>query len=205
MKELSKVRYLRSGLLVLLFSAALIAASCGSSRTGTGLIGPVDETGEAAKLVAEANQDLRKIKVLYDQNEGKRQELRAALEANNVADVKRIAGEVVQLINEGTNFGTSAIDKIRQAQDMQINKEYMEYLSLKETALTKQLEAFANYHQAARILRDNYDPNDAKARERVKAEFDELTDKYRTLMEQARDSSSNANELYKETVNRRPN
>ncbi len=177
----------------------LIAALCAACESG-GLIGPADETAEAGKIIEEANRDLTKIKVLYKENEGKRHELRAAMEAKNVEDVKRISGEVVKLINEGTNYGNDAINKIRDAREMKINREYDEYLRLKEESLMKQLEAFTSYHAAARTLRDNYDPNDAKAYDKVKAEFDELTDKYRTLMEKARDNSSEANDLYKETL-----
>jgi len=49
----------------------------------------LDETAEAGKLVQEANADLKKIKVLYEENEGKRQELKQALESNNTAEVKK--------------------------------------------------------------------------------------------------------------------
>lgn len=186
---------------IFLMAVIILSNSCKSSSSG--LLGPVDETAEAAKLVEEANQDLKKIRELYETNEGKRQELKSALETDNEADVKRISTEVVQLINEGTNFGNSAVDKISQAGDMQINDQYKEYLRLKQAALKKQLEAFAQYHAAARVLRDNYDPKNAQNRDKVKAEFDSRSERYRELMEKARDNSSQANELYKETVQQR--
>lgn len=182
---------------IALAALLLFSASCKSSGD---LLGPADETAEAGKLVEEANVDLKKIRQLYEDNESKRQELKAALETDNEADVKRISTEVVQLINEGTNLGNSAVDKIGQAGDMQINDQYKEYLRLKEDALKKQLEAFAQYHAAARVLRDNYDPKNAQNRDKVKAEFDSRSEKYRELMEKARDHSSEANELYKDTV-----
>ena len=183
--------------------AMTFAASCKSS--GGGLLGPVDETAEAAKLIQAANQDLHKIRVLYKANEGKRQELKAALEANNEAEVKKISADVVQLINEGTNDGNTALDKIREAQDMQINSDFEEYLRLKEEAIKKQLEAFEQYRQAARSLRDNYDPKNAQSRETVKLDFEQRSERYRELMEKARDHSSEANELYKESVRRQKN
>lgn len=182
---------------IALAAVLFFSASCKSSGD---LLGPADETAEAGKLVEEANVDLKKIRQLYEDNESKRQELKAALETDNEADVKRISTEVVQLINEGTNLGNSAVDKIGQAGDMQINDQYKEYLRLKEDALKKQLEAFAQYHAAARVLRDNYDPKNAQNRDKVKAEFDSRSEKYRELMEKARDHSSEANELYKDTV-----
>ncbi len=179
---------------------AAISFSIGCKSTGTGILGPADETAEAGKMVEAANQDLTRIKVLYKENEGKREEIKQALESNDIPEVRRLAGEIVQLINEGTNFGNSAIDKIREARDMKINPQYDEYLGLKEEALMKQLEAFNNYHQAARTLRDNYDPQNAEARDKVKADFEEKTLKYRETMEEARDLSSAANELYKQTI-----
>lgn len=183
-----------------IFLVASIALSAACKSSSSGLLGPVDETAEAGKLVEQANQDLKKIRELYENNEGKRQELKNALETDNEADVKRLSTEVVQLINEGTNFGNSAVDKIGEAGDMQINDQYKEYLRLKQEALKKQLSAFAQYHAAARVLRDNYDPKNAQNREKVKAEFDSRSERYRELMEKARDNSSEANELYKETV-----
>ena len=80
------------------------------------------------RLVQEANADLKKIKVLYDENEDKRQELKNALESNNKEEVKKISDNVVQIINEGFDFGKGAVDKIQQAEDMKINDDYKEYL-----------------------------------------------------------------------------
>lgn len=183
--------------------AAFIFTGCiTTGRDGIELFGPSDETSEAAKIVAEANKELTRIKVLYRDNEGKRQELKNALETNNAAEVKRISADVVQIINEGMNLGTSAIDKIEQAREMRINDDYKEYLRLKSEALRKQLDAFENYRQAARSLRDNYDPKNSQLREKVKVEFDQRSENYRTIMEKARDLSSQANELYKDSLRR---
>jgi hypothetical protein len=181
--------------------ALTLASSCG-------LFGPKDETAAAAKLIQEANQDLTKIKELYNENEGdlekegKRSLLKKALEANNAEQVKKISDDVNYIIVDGMNYARSAIEKIQQAQDMEINSDYREYLRLKETALQKQIDAFEQYRQAARALRDNYDPKNDALRVRVKTEFDERSDKYRELMEEARDYSSQANELAKDAIRR---
>ena len=183
------------------FLICLTLTSCRSSGGGgIEILGPVDETAEAGKIVQEANADLKKIKVLYEENEGKRQELKDALEANKTEEVKKITGEVVQLINEGFDSGKSAVDKIQQAEDMKINDDYKEYLRLKESALMKQMEAFEQYRQAARTLRDNYDPKNVSLRDKVKADFETRSENYQKIMEKARDYSSQANELYKETL-----
>ena len=180
----------------------LIFSSCKTSGNSGGfeILGPADETVEAGKLVQQANADLKKIKVLYEENEGKRQELKQALESNNTAEVKKITDNVVQIINEGFDSGKAAVDKIQQAEDMKVNDDYKEYLRLKESALMKQMEAFEQYRQAARSLRDNYDPKNAQLRDKVKADFTARSENYQKIMEKARDYSNQANELYKETL-----
>ena len=187
-----------------LIFAIIIATltGCGGSSSGGGfeILGPADETAEAGKLVQEANAELKKIKVLYEENEGKRQELKNALESNNTEEVKEISGDVVQLINEGFDSGKAAVDKIQQAGDMKVNDDFKEYLRLKESALLEQMKAFEEYRQAARSLRQNYDPKNMALREKVKADFTTRSENYQKIMEKARDYSNQANELYKETL-----
>lgn len=178
----------------------LAFAGCTSSGGGIEILGPADETAEAGRIIQEANAELKKIKVLYEQNESKRQELKDALETNKTEEVKKITGEVVQLINEGFDSGKTAVDKIQQAGDMNINDDYKEYLRLKESALMKQMEAFEQYRQAARTLRDNYDPKNVALRDKVKDDFETRSENYQKIMEKARDHSNQANELYKDTL-----
>lgn len=192
--------WLTNRFLVIGFAVAVACLGGCKSSGGLGDIVALDETAEAGKIVEDANKELNKIKVLYRDNEGKRLEIRQALEANNTAEVRRLAGEIVTIINEGTNLAADAIDKLESARSMKINTDYERYLELKIDSLKSQLEAFQNFHKAARTLRDNYDPKDAAARDKVKAEFEELTEKYRKTMEDARARSSDANDLYKDTV-----
>jgi hypothetical protein len=159
-----------------------------------------DETTEAAKIVASANDDLTKIKVLYKDNEGKREDLKKAMETDNAAQVKKIADDVVYLISDGFDSARNAIDKIEKAQEMHVNDDYREYLRLKEESLKRELDAFENYRQAARTLRDNYDPKNAAMRDKVKEDFKNRVENYRKLMEEARDYSNRANELAKDAL-----
>jgi hypothetical protein len=183
------------------------AAGCRSSETSGGLdiLGPSDETAAAGEVIVQANEDLKKIKVLYDENEGKREELKKAMESNDAETVKKIANDVVYLINDGSAFGESAVKKVQEAQEMQINEDYREYLRLKEESLKRQMEAFENYRKAAQSLRDNYDPKNAQLREKVKEEFKQRSENYRTIMEEARDYSNRANELRKDTLRKQQN
>jgi hypothetical protein len=185
------------------FLTVAVLTSCKSSgRTESPSIFSTDETAQAAQVVASANDDLTKIKVLYKENEDKREDLKKAMEADNAEQVKKIADQVVYLINDGFDSAQSAIDKIEKAQEMQINDDYREYLRLKEESLKRELEAFENYRQAARTLRDNYDPKNAAMRDKVKEDFKNRVDTYRKLMEEARDYSHQANELAKAAVQR---
>src|SRR5438132_2496246 len=117
---------------VLLASIYISSCRSSSSSGGFNILGPPDETADAAKIVADANEDLTRIKVLYKDNEGKREELKKAIEKNDASTAKKIADDVVYLINDGSAFGQSAVDKIQKAQEMQINDDYREYLRLKE-------------------------------------------------------------------------
>ena len=196
------MRYFRLYFLALLISTAIMFAAGCKSSGGLGILSPTDETAEAANLIAEANQDLTKIKLLYRENEGKREELKAAMEKNDAVTAKKIADEVVYLINDGSAFAESAVAKVQKAQEMQINDDYREYLRLKEEALKRQLAAFEEYRQAARTLREKYDPKNTAMREIVATEFKTRSENYRKLMEEARDYSSRANELAKDVTRR---
>jgi hypothetical protein len=187
---------------ILILSALAFSACRSYGRSESTSIFSSDETAEAAKVVAAANEDLTKIKVLYKDNEGKREDLKKAMEADNAEQVKKIADEVVYLINDGFDNAQSAIDKIEKAQEMQVNDDYREYLRLKEEGLKRELEAFENYRQAARTLRDNYDPKNAAMRNKVKEDFKTRVENYRKLMEEARDYSNRANELAKDALRR---
>lgn len=193
---------LRYIFIVAIATGIVAFAACRSSNSSGGfeILGPADETDNAGKIVFEANVELKKIKVLYEDNEDKRQLLKTALETNNTTEVKKISDNVVLIINEGFDSGKAAVDKIQEAQGMNINDDYKEYLSLKESALMKQMAAFEEYRQAARTLRDNYDPKNTQNRDKVKIDFDSRSDKYQKLMEEARSFSNQANELYKDSL-----
>ena len=181
----------------------ILAVAISACKSTGGLIGPADETSEAAEIIKSANADLKQIKVLYEKNEGKREEIKQAMSTDDAAAVRKVSDEVVYLINDGAALGKSALDKIDQARGMNINEDYAEYLRLKWEALNKQLEAFEQYRQAARKLRDSYDPKNDQVRAAVATEFEQRSENYRKLMEKARDHSSQANELAKEVLRRK--
>lgn len=186
----------------------VFADTCKRTTTTSGgidILGSSDQTADAGQVVADANEDLKKIKVLYDSNIGKREDLKKALEANNADDVKRLSGEIVDLISDGKANGTDALTKLQQAQEMQINDDYREYLRLKEESIKKELDAFENYRQDARSLRDNYDPKNSSVRDKLKQEFKTRSDNYSKIMDSARADSAQANVIAKNALNKQSN
>ncbi len=160
--------------------------------------GPVDDTAKAGDVVREANNDLKEIKKIYEINENKRDDLKKALLTDNEAAVRQITDDLVKAIAEGSKFGVSAMEKLDQAREMKINSDYADYLKLKSDALSRQLKAFDEYRQAAKKLNDAYDPKNTQAKEEVKAEFKERSDRFQKNMEIAREYSSEANEFAKD-------
>lgn len=188
-------------LAVVLLAAIVCFGSLACTSSG-GLLGPADETKEAIALIQDANTDLKAIKVLYNKHLDKREDLKNAMQADDAATVKKLSDEVVDIINEGTASGKRALDKIDQARELKVNEDYAEYLGLKWQALNSQIEAFEQYRQAARKLRDKYDPKNTQVRDEVVADFKNRSEDFQKLMERARDYSSQANELAKEVARR---
>lgn len=189
--------------LFLLISISLCVAfsACGKSDAESAdLLNFSDDTTAAAQFVSEANEDLNKIKVKYKENEKKREELKDAIKNNEVEKVKQISDDLVYIINDGMVLGESAIEKIGKAQEMNINPDFKEYLELKELSLQKQMDAFENYRQAARSLRDGYNPKDEKQREAVKTEFATRNENFQKIMEEAKKYSKQANDLAKNSA-----
>jgi len=190
---------------ILLLSLSLVLAACpgknNSSQSG-GILS-FDETAAAGETVREANNILKEIKQQFKDNEPKLEELQNALKEKNADKVRAIAEELITQINLGTEAGKEAINKLRIAQDKNINEDYKEYLFLKTQALEKYVEAFEERRQAAILLRQGYDPKNAANRDQVVAAFKEREEKFKEIMEEARKSSEQANQLAKESLNRR--
>ena len=156
-----------------------------------------DETADAAKIVASANEDLTKIKVLYKDNEDKREDLKKAMETDNAEQVKKIADQVVYLINDGFDSAQSAIDKIEKAQEMQVNDDYPRSLAayqLTDVLLVNPIRDGMNLVAKEGPLLSE------RGCALVKEDFKTRVENYRKLMEQARDYSNQANELAKDAL-----
>ena len=172
--------------------------ACQAEKKPTKPLAFFDETENAAKLVADANEDLKKIRRMYKENESKLEEIKQAMKENKIDEVRKIADDVVYLINDGISLGESALEKLSQAEEMNINETYKEYLQLKRASLEKQLEAFEFRRQAAMLLRDSFGIKDKLTIERAKLEFKDKEENFRRYMELARQMSAEANQIAKE-------
>jgi predicted RND superfamily exporter protein len=191
--------------LTVLFIFLLLVLGCRKSETttdsdSTSLFGPADQTKEAYDLVDEANTELKKIRVMYKENEEVKKELLEAMNNREIEKVKKIADGLVIEINDGMNIGESAISKIEKAQELNINETFKDYLRLKEQSLRKQLEAFKFRFDTAKYLRDNYGGQDKAEIEKAKATLKEQDENFQKYMEAGRELSVRANKLYKDNL-----
>ena len=180
----------------------VLLSACKKSETTeiSDILDFTDDTTAAAELVTQANADLNKIKIMYKKNEDQLEELKTAMSSQDVERVKKISDDLVYILNDGMRLGENAIEKIEKAEAMNINPDFKEYLRLKQESLRKQLDAFENRRQAARLLRDGFGANDPKLIERGKLEFKEKEENFQKTMEAARGISKKANELAKESA-----
>jgi hypothetical protein len=183
----------------------LFLAACPKTGgpTETGGIFSSDETKDAGDTVKEANNILKLIKQRFKDNEPRLAELQKALKEKNSDQVRAISDELITEINAGTEAGEEAITKLRAAQEKKINADYKEYLSLKIMALEKYIEAFEERRQAAILLRDGFDPKNAAKRDQVVGAFLQREEKFKEIMEEARKLSEQANDLAKDSLNRK--
>ena len=196
------LNYKISPIAVICLCFLIFSCGGGNGSESSDILSFSDETTAAAQVVAEANEDLNKIKIIYKDNEAKREGLKDAMKNNESEKVRKISDDLVYLINDGMRLGESAIDKISEARDLNINPDFKEYLRLKEESLRKQMDAFENYRQAAIFLRDGYDPKDEKQREAIQSKFKLFEENFQKTRESAEEYSKKANDLAKDSAKR---
>ena len=190
---------------ILLFALALLATAC-PQRAGSDSSGGIlsfDQTEEARAKIIDANADLKKIKQIFSDSEPRLRELQQAMREKNEAKVREICDDLVTKINEGTELGKQAIEKIREAEEMNIDDDFKKYLELKIDCLEKYIDAYEIRRQAALMLQQSYDPKNASKRDLFLAEMKQKEDQFKDIMEEARKASVEANDLAIEVLNRR--
>ena len=193
-------------LLLAAFAACFLAACQRNVETDNyDVLNFSDDTTQASELVADANEDLNKIKVLYKRNETQLDDLKSAIGDKNAEKVHQIAENLVYIINDGVSLGQHALGKIESAEALNINEDFKEYLNLKAQSLQKQLDAFEHRRQAALLLRDSFGTKDAAAIEKARSEFREQEETAQKIFAEAQEFSEKANELAKNAANKTVN
>lgn len=158
-----------------------------------------DDTDEAVKIIEEANDELKKIKAIYRENEGKIVQIQTAMANRQNDEVKKIADDLVFQINDGITLGESAISKIEKAEKLDINETFRQYLELKKESLRTQINAFEYRRQAAQLLSRGF-AGDPKEVEGIKAVFKEKELNFQKVWQEGRDQSQEANDFYKDAI-----
>lgn len=185
---------------VSLLATVLIFSACGgsSSSESSESLFSSDDTKEAVALIEDANNDLKKIKAIYRENEGRTEEIQIAMANREYEKVKKIADDLVFKINDGIVLADKAISKIDEAKALNINGTFRDYLDQKSRSLRKQVDAFEYRRQTAELLSKGFSSNDPKQIEGIKAVFKEKEVEFQKAWQEGRDQSLEANQFYKE-------
>ena len=180
----------RSGAALALVLLASLALACGALKNLGG-----NSLAEANKLVQEANDELKTIDKIVEDSETKVDALDKADKEGKATEVKRLLDDLMKAIDDGLKHGEVAAEKLDKASKMNVDDKYKDYLSLKSQSLRKQIEAFKERKEAARIMRDNYDNADKTAMQNAKDDFKKKNANYKKLLGEAKDLSRKADDV----------
>lgn len=194
-------------LLITFLFFILIFSACGkkdsSSSSGLDFFSS-DEKNEAAKIIQSANDDLKKVRIIYNNNQKRvDDELIPALTAKDIAKAAEITNDLVIQINSGLVSADEAVKKIKEAENMNINDTYRNYLRLKREALEKQIEAFELRRQVAQLMSKSLGGNDPSQANQAQSIFKEKEMQFFDLMEQGKGLSQEANQIYKDSLTKK--
>ena len=195
--------------LVLVTSVAWLIAAGGcnlgsrSSGSGGSELGSEEDRQKAAQLIEDANQNIRSIKVLYRDNNLKVSQLEDALKAGDQKKVKELSEELLLAMNDGYLFADSIVDKIEQAQALDINPTWKRYLALKQESLELQIRAFDYRKSTAELFRDKVGSEDKATLKLARDTFKKNEENFKKYMSEAEKKSKEADELRKESLRRR--
>lgn len=185
----------------------LCFSACGkkdsSSSSGLDFLNS-DEKDEASELIKSANNDLKKVKVIYNNNQKRvDDELIPALTAKDLAKAQEITNDLVIQINSGLVSADDAVKKIKDAENMNINDTYQNYLRLKREALEKQIEAFELRRQVAQVMSKSLGNTDPSQATQAQSIFKEKELQFFDLMEQGKGLSQEANQIYRDSLTKK--
>ena len=157
----------------------------------------VEATAEAVKLIADANDNLKRIKILYYNSRSKSAEFQKALENRDSEKVKKIADELSLMINDGYILAENAKKNISEAQEENINQMWREYLGLKETSLDLQIKAFGFQRESAELFSKKFGGENEAMLKLAQRKYIQNDENFKKYMEQAKKKNKEANDLAK--------
>lgn len=160
------------------------------------------DTEKAVELVGSANDELMRIKILYNENQNTLKDLKEASQNRDSEKVKLISKTLLDTITTGFVFADSAKSKIEEAEDLNIHQDYKDYLGLKKQSLEKQVEAFQFLYEAVSLLSDTAGEQDKDQAEKARFVFKEKEENFQARMEEAKKISAQADNLAKESMQR---
>ncbi len=193
----------------LFISLILLSAfifSCKPDAAGTdnnsSLFDFSSDTEKAVELVRAANDELMRIKILYNENQNTLKDLEEASKKGETEKIKIISKTLADTINTGFVFADSAKSKIQEAQGLNIHQDYKDYLSLEEQGLNKQLDAFQSLYEAAKLLNETTGLQDKEQAEKAGINFKEKEASFQKKMEEAKQINEQADKFYSESMKR---
>lgn len=191
-------------ILAVIFTSFTLSACNGNGSKLGPLSGP-DDTEAAVALVEDANSDLKRIRVLYRENNSRVAELETALTNNDIEKVKKLTDDLSLVILDGYALAETAKEKLEKAQRLNINQDFKYYLAMKEEGLTLQIKAFDYRRDSAKLFRDKFGSNDQSAMSEAARKFKENEANFKKFMAEATKISEQADQLYKEVNSRKRN
>lgn len=193
-------------LLSCLIFLSVFIFSCKSDSTAAnddpGFFDFSSDTDKAIEIVRQANDELMRVKILYNENQSTLQELKEASQKGETERVKTLSKALVDAITTGFVFADSAKSKIREAQELNIHQDYKDYLSLEEQSLDRQVEAFQFLYDAASLLNQTTGSPDKQQAEKAALVFKEKEENFEKTMEEAKKINEQADKLYGESMKR---
>lgn len=198
-----KTKFLLLSCLILLSGFAFSCKSTvNQNNDNSGLFDFSSDTEKAVEHIRQANDELKRIKILYNENQNVLQQLKEAAKNKESEKVKTISDVLIYAINDGFVFADSAKSKIKEAQALNITQDYKDYLGMKEQSLTMQTEAFQFLYDAAKLLRDTAGSQDKDQIEKSRLVFKEKEENFQKKMGEAKKISLQADDLAKESMQR---
>ena len=187
-------------ILILVVLSTVFSCNTGSALVDETDVFDAEATKEASQLIADANDNLKRIRVLYYNSRAKYNEFREALENRDSEKVKNLTTDLAQIINDGYILAENAKSKIAEAQEKDINEIWRRYLGLKEDSLDLQIKAFDFRKESVELFGNKFGTKDVAVLNLAKQKFLKNEESFNKYMDEAKKKNQEAVNLAKEAA-----